>query len=131
MTNGNNVHEDKICVVDDEPTAPGDDASVKTADQDAGKKKARHERSFVTFSDFETFRENFPDQNAKQVILYSSSKSLPLQQTELFFVLNRTSQKFVPSQECQPNTSIPSHVCHMPTFKLSEFSAKHTTLSWS
>ena len=82
MTNGNNVHEDKICVVDDEPTAPGDDASVKTADQDTGKKKARHERSFVTFSDFETFRENFPDQNAKQVILYSNSKSLPLQQTE-------------------------------------------------
>lgn len=65
MTNGNSVHEDKICVVDDEPTAPGDDASVRTG-QD-GKKKSRHERTFVTFSDFETFRENFPTQSAKQV----------------------------------------------------------------
>ena len=42
-------------------------------ENDGVKKKSRHERSFVTFSDFETFRENFPTQTTKQVIKATST----------------------------------------------------------
>jgi len=81
----NGVAEDKICV-DDEPSEPtmikselvdpessaAAPASTSGASVGGGKSsnlvdtKRKQERTFVTFSDFETFRENFPVKVAKQ-----------------------------------------------------------------
>ena len=56
----NGVAEDKICV-DDEP--PNDDDSGHTKSLVDSKRK--QERTFMTFSDYETFRNNFPVKQVK------------------------------------------------------------------